>query len=148
MYHWKIDRLLIDIKANNLSEREKLKYLIANNCLLAFAMSDLLKNNIALDGWFALGFAILQMAITFIGFKIVFKNYRHERNFIENVTLLSWPLTIRVIAYMFPIMIGMGIVVEQKLLNDFNTAIMYNIFYSMIGIIFPYMLNHWFKRLN
>ena len=107
MYIWKTDKLSSEIKENTLTEKDWKQYFLAGAILITLSMYMIQTmpraNMISLmvEG-------ILMIVITIIGINIAFNANQENNgtNFVARITALSFPLSIKIIAILHPVILN------------------------------------------
>jgi len=99
MYWWNVDSLADELKKGTLSEKEKMKYLLAESIVTAAAIS--LVSSAPREASL-IASAIANVAIAAVSILLCFtaNGGSNGRHFIERFVCLSWPVGIRVFVYM------------------------------------------------
>lgn len=110
MYHWNTSALSQRLKANDLSEKEKMHYYLAMmliwggttlNAFYEFS-PDVTWEDYVLDA--------VTLAITVFGILYAFKQNENAPNFVERAVALSWPLFIRLFVFVLPVALAVAVV--------------------------------------
>ena len=101
MYWWNVDSLADELKKGTLSEKEKMKYLLADSIATTAAIF-LVSSVSRAASLMAILSAMAGVAIAVVSILLCFtaNGGSNGRHFIERFVCLSWPVGIRVVVYM------------------------------------------------
>lgn len=110
MYLWKVDRLVGDFKAGEVSQAEEFKYMLLFTVVMMLGSDPVLNIGTSYNYYDTIG-SVLMLGISVFGTYSCYKINRNgdNRDFIVRVMCLGLPVLIRVIVIFIPIFVVSGI---------------------------------------
>jgi hypothetical protein len=120
MIFWKTKQLRNDIITGSISEKEKMKYLLAT--MITYAIAGELPGSDANDGYYLAEFLSV-VFVTIIGIIFCYdaNNKGDGKNFIERFICISWPITIKITVFAIVFFIIVS-VANYDLALDYNNS--------------------------
>jgi hypothetical protein len=119
MFFWKTKQLRNELITDSISEKEKMKYLLATMTL--FAVSEQLGGSDFSGGYF-LAETLSIIFVTIIGILVCFdaNSQGDGNNFIERFICISWPITIKITTFIMIFLVLMLLLLGKDV--DFSEA--------------------------